>query len=103
MDGPGRKRFERKIENFTCEMCGASVVGSGYTDHCPKCLYGKHVDVNPGDRASGCKGLLKPIMTEHNRGGFIIKYMCDKCKVKKRFAAAKDDDKDMLFGLLGQL
>jgi len=39
------RKFSKKVENFTCEACGNKVKGSGYTDHCPNCLYSKHVDV----------------------------------------------------------
>ncbi|HCR42265.1 TPA: hypothetical protein DIV45_02815, partial [Patescibacteria group bacterium] len=39
-----RKNFIRTKEDFTCENCGHRVKGSGYTNHCPKCLYSQHVD-----------------------------------------------------------
>ena len=29
-------------EDFICENCGAFVVGTGYTSHCPQCLWSKH-------------------------------------------------------------
>ena len=50
-------------EPFVCEHCGNEVKPLGYScrNHCPKCLYSKHVDKEPGDRAEGCKGMLKPI------------------------------------------
>ena len=44
------KKFERNREDFTCNNCELFVQGDGYTDHCPSCLYSKHVDINPGDR-----------------------------------------------------
>ncbi|MBU3901416.1 RNHCP domain-containing protein, partial [Patescibacteria group bacterium] len=44
------KKFQRKIEDFVCGHCGPKIKGTGYTDHCPKCLWSQHVDVNPGDR-----------------------------------------------------
>jgi len=44
------KKFQKRIENFTCEKCGLFVKGTGYTDHCPNCLWSKHMDINPGDR-----------------------------------------------------
>lgn len=50
------KKFQRQIEDFVCEKCGKEVKGDGYTDHCPRCLRSKHVDVNPGDRRSKCNG-----------------------------------------------
>jgi hypothetical protein len=55
------KKFTKRIEDFTCEVCGAKVKGTGFTDHCPQCLVtGKHVDVFPGDRKAACGGLMKP-------------------------------------------
>lgn len=38
------KNFTRVIEDFICENCGTEVKGNGYTNHCPKCLWSKHVD-----------------------------------------------------------
>jgi len=51
------KKFQKKKEDFKCEKCGREVIGTGYTNHCPDCLWSKHVDVNPGDRQSKCLGL----------------------------------------------
>ncbi|MFI5412497.1 MAG: RNHCP domain-containing protein [Candidatus Micrarchaeales archaeon] len=94
------KRFTRNIEDFTCINCGFKVRGTGYTDHCPKCLWGKHVDVNPGDRASDCGGMLEPIKTESNRKDIVIIYKCKKCGATKKNNSAAEDDKDLLFKLL---
>ena len=60
------KKFNMIDENFICEHCGKEVKKAEYTarDHCPYCLYSKHVDINPGDRENTCKGLLKPIGIE---------------------------------------
>ena len=55
------KKFSRKIENFTCQICNHFNQGSGYTNHCTQCFYSKHVDVNPGDRSAECEGMMKPI------------------------------------------
>ena len=50
------KRFNELDEGFICENCGKEVTPAGYTsrDHCPYCLYSKHVDINPGDRQNTC-------------------------------------------------
>ena len=93
------KRFRRRIEDFKCERCGSMVRGTGYTDHCPRCLTGKHVDVNPGDRGSDCGGLMTPVGAEYRRGQFIISYVCERCGILKRVNAAEDDDKDLLVEL----
>ena len=87
-----KKLFERKIENFKCEMCGREVVGDGYTNHCPKCLWSKHVDINPGDRASECHGMMKPINVEAQHGETLLTYRCEKCGFLRRKKAEKNDN-----------
>ena len=61
-------------------------------DHCPYCLYSKHVDINPGDRANECKGLLRPVGIEKFKETFKILYICQKCKEQHKNVMAKDDD-----------
>ncbi len=73
------KKFQRKIEEFTCNVCNRRVKGNGYTDHCPECLWGKHVDINPGDRKAKCHGAMKPIDFEEKSGQIRLKYQCQKC------------------------
>ena len=43
--------FTEIDEEFICENCGKKVGKLGYScrNHCPYCLYSKHVDKNPGD------------------------------------------------------
>jgi len=45
-----RKKFTKRIEDFTCEVYGTKVKGTGFTDHCPQCLAGKYADVSPDDK-----------------------------------------------------
>ena len=85
-------KFQRKIEDFVCEHCGQKVEGDGYTDHCPNCLWGKHVDINPGDRANSCGGALEPIWAEMTRDGHNIGYRCVKCGTLGKNRSHKDDD-----------
>jgi hypothetical protein len=58
------KKFTRRIEDFLCGNCGATVTGDGYTNHCPACLWSQHVDINPGDRAAACGALMRPSAVE---------------------------------------
>jgi hypothetical protein len=86
------KKFQRKIEDFVCENCGAKVKGNGYTNHCPVCLCSKHVDINPGDRAATCLGLMKPIDIELKKGEYIVIQQCEKCKhLRKNKVTAEDN------------
>jgi hypothetical protein len=86
--------FKRKIENFTCENCGAKVEGNGYTNHCPVCLYSKHVDVNPGDRAEICGGMTEPVGLRLEKGKYIIRHKCVKCEAERNNHAAENDSTD---------
>lgn len=94
------RKFQRRIEDFTCEHCGAQVAGDGYTNHCPACLWSKHVDVNPGDRAADCGGLMEPVGAEQKSGEFIIVHRCVVCRHIKRNRTAPEDDFDLIVELL---
>ena len=86
------KLFARNIENFVCKKCGNSVVGNGYTNHCPDCIHSMHVDINPGDRLSNCKGIMEPVSVEPIRKGYSITFRCIKCGAIKRNKAAENDN-----------
>ncbi|MCL1902358.1 MAG: RNHCP domain-containing protein [Alphaproteobacteria bacterium] len=102
------KKFTRNIEDFTCLNCGRAVAGNGYTNHCPECLYSRHVDINPGDRASSCGGAMRPIGVETTGGTNIIIHKCEKCGHVMRIRANDNDnmiaiiklsaDNDFVFG-----
>ena len=85
-------KFQRKIEDFKCENCGYQVTGSGYTNHCPRCLFSKHVDIFPGDRAELCRGLMAPVGVELEKGKYIIIQKCLICGKIWRNEASSDDD-----------
>lgn len=106
LDKEGRKNFLRKVENFICEQCGFEVIGDGYTDHCPKCLWGKHVDEEiPGDRASTCRGMMEPTSAEFKIFNlkFKIKYKCTKCRHVFNVREGEGDDRDKLINLIQML
>lgn len=83
-------------EKFICDNCGAEVSELGYTarDHCPYCLYSKHVDIMPGDRQNKCQGLLKPVMIEKFKDTYKIVYKCERCHATHKNIVAKDDNMD---------
>ena len=93
------KRFTKRIEDFTCAHCGANVSGNGYTNHCPKCLYSRHVDNNPGDRASDCGGMMRPIAVAPDKDGYIITHKCEKCGKTINQHTAPDDDIDTIISI----
>ncbi len=90
------KKFRRQIEDFVCGHCGQRVKGNGYTNHCPDCLWSRHVDVNPGDRAAKCGGLMEPLEIYQKHGEFYILHLCQKCGRKKTNRAKKNDNLDQI-------
>ncbi len=78
--------FKKMNESFACHHCKKDVPAAQKTcrDHCPYCLYSKHVDNNPGDRLARCEGILKPMAyAKHGKKGFMIHYICQSCGQKK--------------------
>lgn len=102
-----RKLFSKNDDGFICVNCGREVLPLGYTsrNHCPFCLCSLHVDINPGDRANPCGGILRPVKVEPDpRRGYVILHRCDKCGAISRNRAAHEasvqpDDEDLLIRL----
>lgn len=94
------KRFAKNDEGFVCRNCGFEVLPLGKTsrNHCPRCLCSVHIDINPGDRASDCGGLLVPVScTPDPQKGYIITHKCNKCgDLRRNRAAIKTSAKDTL-------
>lgn len=96
------KVFVKNDNGFVCENCGKEVPPLGYSsrNHCPFCLYSKHVDVNPGDRAADCGGLMRPNdVAVDSRKGFIITHKCNICGAERRNKMQSDDDTALLIKL----
>ena len=102
-----QKRFTKIDCSFTCANCGRQVepMGSSSRNHCPFCLCSLHVDINPGDRANECGGIMRPIRSEPDaKHGFIIIHKCDKCGEIRRNRAAlnartQNDNRSLLIKL----
>ncbi len=86
----------RKEENtgFVCEHCGREVLllkDGSYRNHCPFCLYSRHVDIVPGDRAADCGGLMEPIKIIYNsKKGYQIVHRCQKCGFERSNIISED-------------
>ena len=91
------KRFTVQGTNnaFRCARCGVDVpplANGSVRNHCHACLHSLHVDVNPGDRAAGCGGLLEPVGVERTgKKGWIVLHRCRTCGAVRRNRAALDD------------
>lgn len=88
-------------DSFICDNCHKKVDKLKYSarDHCPFCLYSKHVDINPGDRSNPCCGLLVPIDIEKYKNTYKIIYKCSKCGQLHKNIMANDDDMDIIISL----
>lgn len=88
--------FKRTVENFVCEKCGAEVVGDGFTNHCPQCLWSKHVDIEPGDRKATCGGMMRPTEIVKEGKEYSVIHVCEKCGFSKKNKLQKEDNFDMV-------
>ena len=99
--------MSRRKENtgFVCENCGREVLpvtDGSYRNHCPFCLYSKHIDIEPGDRAGRCGGLMRPVGLIYKSGkGFQLVHRCLKCGEEKvnrvaEFSIQPDDIEELL-------
>ena len=95
-------KFTRIDEEFICQNCGKLVKKLGYScrNHCPYCLYSKHIDINPGDRLEKCKGELEPVSLEiDSKKGYVIIHKCKKCGAIRKNKAAEDDNIELIIEL----
>ncbi|MFN8126542.1 MAG: RNHCP domain-containing protein [Candidatus Nanopelagicales bacterium] len=94
--------FTRTVEDFSCAHCGAAVTGDGYTNHCPRCLWSRHVDIDPGDRAADCGGLMEPVAAGVRTDEWFLVHRCVECGFVRRNRTAPSDDPAAIRGLLGR-
>ena len=76
----------RENAGFVCAHCDVHVVSltnGSYRNHCPACLYSRHVDVGPGDRASRCGGLMAPVRLLISGKGWRIVHRCLDCGLER--------------------
>jgi hypothetical protein len=89
---------------FVCGNCHLTVPtgcpGSDHRNHCPGCLWSLHVDIKPGDRMSGCHGLMEPITVwvRPNKEWALV-HRCQKCGALRANRIAGDDNDVLLMSL----
>ena len=88
--------FTRRVEDFDCVVCGAHNRGDGYTNHCSACLSSLHVDIDPGDRAEDCGGVMRPVAVEIVRGSPVIVHRCEACGLVRRCKSGPLDSTDAI-------
>lgn len=101
----GKPRGRRDESNgFRCVRCGWAVAGSAWgttqRNHCPACLWSKHVDETIGDRRSACGQAMEPIaLTGRASGEWSIVHRCGGCGTLRLNRVAGDDDEVALLRL----
>ena len=92
-------------EEFKCGHCRAFIgptrMGGKHRNHCPLCLYSKHVDrSHPGDRMSDCRSLMEPIGAFHRPNGEqMVVHRCGGCGTERHNRVAADDSAVVLLRL----
>ena len=88
--------FIPKNKGLTCEQCGTEVpkAQGTFRNHCPQCLWSKHVDGNnPGDRKATCQGSMKPMMVEmSSKSHWRILHQCTQCPHQRWNRSQPDDE-----------
>ena len=101
---PADYRHEACNEQFTCKICGMLVLpegaGSQHRNHCPNCLTSAHMDIEPGDRMSYCKGAMDPIgVWVRKNGEWAIIHRCRICGELSTNRIAADDNPTLLMSI----
>jgi RNHCP domain len=69
------------------------VTNGSYRNHCPACLWSRHVDELPGDRSSDCAGPMRPVgLRYHSSKGHQIVHRCEQCGATSVNRIAIDTD-----------
>lgn len=92
--------FKKVTEDFVCEHCATTVKGNGFTNHCPSCLWSKHVDVSPGDRAETCNGMMEPIALEGSSPHYDIVHVCERCGKRRLNRVEANDNEAALLAVV---
>ena len=84
-------------DSFTCKVCDWLVppagVGSDHRNHCPNCLSSLHLDVEPGDRAANCGGVMEPVAVwVRKHGEWAVIHRCKRCGQLSSNRIAADDN-----------
>ena len=99
-----RKQYEKGYykthpcqDSFACKVCGRLMTpgnaGSDHRNHCSNCLCSLHVDIEPGDRAAVCGGIMEPVAVWVRKGGeWAIIHRCRRCGVLSSNRSAADDN-----------
>src|SRR5579862_4368056 len=91
-------------EAFSCAHCrefaSGEAPGTQHRNHCPKCLWSLHVDMQPGDRRSNCRGEMEPIAVWVKANGeWALLHRCKDCGTVRANRIAGDDNEVLLLSM----
>lgn len=96
----------KRPRSFRCAHCRLDVPtdapGTAHRNHCPSCLWSRHVDDDPGDRAMSeeCGSSMEPIaISVRGHGEWVLIHRCTGCGELKANRAAGDDSPLLLLRL----
>ena len=97
MSSKSHRGVRRRSSSFRCGNCRLDVsndaVGSEHRNHCPNCLWSRHVDRTPGDRDASCGALMEPIaITVRGSGEWVLVHRCNGCDEVHLNRSAGDDN-----------
>ncbi|HEY3141940.1 MAG TPA: RNHCP domain-containing protein [Acidimicrobiales bacterium] len=83
--------------SFRCRNCRLDVPldapGTAHRNHCPNCLWSRHLDDSPGDRSSECGSSMEPIAVCVRGGGeWVLVHRCTGCDTLHLNRTAGDDN-----------
>ncbi len=74
--------------------------GTEHRNHCPSCLWSRHLDNRPGDRAADCAGSMEPIgVSVRADGEWALIHRCGGCSTVRVNRIAGDDNPLLLMRL----
>ncbi len=90
--------------SFRCGHCRLDVSdrapGTAHRNHCPNCLWSRHLDNTPGDRVAECCSLMEPIaITVRGDGEWVLVHRCGGCDELHLNRSAADDNPLLLLRL----
>lgn len=90
--------------DFSCVHCGCPVSADGggtrHRNHCPRCLWSRHLDQVPGDRAAACGSPMEPIGVWVRDGGeWALVHRCRGCGALSSNRVAADDSSALLLSI----
>ena len=100
-----RLTYRADTQEFRCRRCKAMVGpplwGGSHRNHCPFCLYSRHVDGRaPGDRSASCGALMEPLGAfMRGKGEHVIVHRCLGCGFQRHNRIAGDDDYELVLAL----